>query len=105
MSPDLQERLARVQGRGRLPSVVAGVLTDGSLSWVGGAGDVAGPPDDTQYRIGSITKTLVAAAVLRLRDEGLLDLTDPIGRFVPETGYADATVRDLLAHVAGLQSE
>jgi CubicO group peptidase (beta-lactamase class C family) len=102
---DLQERLARLQGRGRLPSVVAGVLTDGSLSWVGGAGDVAGPPDDTQYRIGSITKTLVAAAVLRLRDGGLLDLTDPIGRFVPETGYADATVRDLLAHVAGLQSE
>jgi CubicO group peptidase (beta-lactamase class C family) len=102
---DLQERLARLQGRGRLPSVVAGVLTDGSLSWVGGAGDVAGAPDDTQYRIGSITKTLVAAAVLRLRDGGLLDLTDPIGRFVPETGYADATVRDLLAHVAGLQSE
>ena len=102
---DLQERLARLQGRGRLPSVVAGVLTDGSLSWVGGSGDVGGPPDDAQYRIGSITKTLVAVAVLRLRDEGLLDLTDPIGRFVPETGYADATVRDLLAHVAGLQSE
>ncbi len=102
---DLQTRLERIQGRGRLPSVVAGVLTDGSLTWVGGAGEVAGPPDDTQYRIGSITKTLVAVAVMRLRDEGLLALSDPIGRFVPETGYADATVRDLLAHVAGLQSE
>ena len=102
---DLQTRLDRIQGRGRLPSVVAGVLTDGSLSWVGGAGEVAGPPDDTQYRIGSITKTLVAVAVMRLRDEGLLALSDPIGRFVPETGYADAAVRDLLAHVAGLQSE
>ena len=102
---DLQTRLERIQGRGRLPSVVAGALTDGSLSWVGGAGEVAGPPDDTQYRIGSITKTLVAVAVMRLRDEGLLALSDPIGRFVPETGYADATVHDLLAHVAGLQSE
>jgi CubicO group peptidase (beta-lactamase class C family) len=102
---DLQTRLERIQGRGRLPSVVAGVLTDGSLSWVGGAGEVAGPPDDTQYRIGSITKTLVAVAVMRLRDEGLLALSDPVGTFVPETGYADATVRDLLAHVSGLQSE
>jgi CubicO group peptidase (beta-lactamase class C family) len=105
MSLSLDDRLARLQGRGRLPSVVAAVLTDGSLTWVGSAGSVAGPPEDTQYRIGSITKTLVAVAVLRLRDEGLLALTDPIGRFVPETGYADATVRDLLAHVSGMQSE
>ena len=105
MSPDLQERLARLQGRGRLPSVVAGVLADGSLTWVGGAGDVPGPPDDTQYRIGSITKTLVAVAVMRCRDDGLLSLDDPIGRIVPETGYAASTVRDLLAHVSGMQSE
>jgi CubicO group peptidase (beta-lactamase class C family) len=81
------------------------VLRDGALSWVGGAGDVPGPAEDTQYRIGSITKSLVAVAVMRLRDGGLLSLTDPIGRFVPETGYADATVRDLLAHVSGMQSE
>ncbi len=101
----LDDRLARLQGRGRLPSVVAGVLTGGSLSWVGGAGLVAGPPGDTQYRIGSITKTLVAVAVMRLRDEGLLSLTDPIGKYVPEAGYAEASVRDLLAHVSGMQSE
>ena len=68
MTVGLQERLERLQGRGRLPSVVAGVLTGGALTWVGGAGDVPGPPDDTQYRIGSITKTLVAVAVMRLRD-------------------------------------
>ena len=105
MTADLQQRLERLQGHGRLPSVVAGVLSGGSLSWVGGAGDVPGPPDDTQYRIGSITKTLVAVAVLRLRDEGLLSLADPISRFVPETGYGEATVRDLLAHVSGMQSE
>jgi CubicO group peptidase (beta-lactamase class C family) len=105
MSVSLDDRLSRVQGRGRLPSVVAGVLTGGALSWVGSAGAVAGPAEDTQYRIGSITKSLVAVAVMRLRDEGLLSLSDPIGRVVPETGYAAATVRDLLAHVSGMQSE
>ena len=104
-TPGPQERLDRLQGRGRLPSVVAGVLSDGALSWVGGAGDVPGPPGDTQYRIGSITKTLVAVAVMRLRDEGLLSLADPIGKHVPETGYAASSVRDLLAHVSGMQSE
>ncbi|MGZ4450569.1 MAG: serine hydrolase domain-containing protein, partial [Nocardioides sp.] len=74
--------------------------------WVGGAGDVPGTdPADVQYRIGSVTKTLVAVLVLRCRDEGLLSLDDPLGRFVPESGYAAATLRALLAHTAGLQSE
>ena len=84
---------------------MAGVLDGWHPLVDGGAGDVPGPPADTQYRIGSITKTLVAVLVMRARDEGLLALDDPIGRFVPETGYADATVGSLLAHVSGLQSE
>ena len=99
---DLQRRLETLQARGRLPGVVAGVLTGGELTWTGaaGAGDL-----DLQYRVGSITKTMTAVAVLQLREEGRLALDDPIGRFVPETGYADATVRALLSHTSGLQSE
>ena len=38
------------------------------------------PDRDLQYRIGSITKSLTAAVVLGLRDEGRLSLDDPIGR-------------------------
>jgi CubicO group peptidase (beta-lactamase class C family) len=48
---------------------------------------------------------ITAVLVLQCRDEGLLDLDDPIGRHVPETGYAASTVRSLLAHVSGMQSE
>ena len=99
---DLQRRLETLQARGRLPGVVAGVLGDGQLAWTGAAG--AGDPD-AQYRVGSITKTMTAVAVLQLRDEGRLALDDPVGRFVPETGYADATVRALLSHTSGMQSE
>jgi CubicO group peptidase (beta-lactamase class C family) len=100
-----QARLDALQFHGRLPSIVGGVLRDGELAWTGAAGDVAGDPDDRQYRIGSITKTFVAVAVLRLRDAGLLALDDPIGRFVPETGYASSTIRSLLSHTSGMQSE
>ncbi|HET9421095.1 MAG TPA: serine hydrolase domain-containing protein [Nocardioides sp.] len=97
-----QLRLEALQAGGRLPGVVAGVLADGELVWTGaaGMGDV-----DQQYRIGSITKTMTAVAVLQLRDEGRLDLDHPIGRYVPETGYADATLRTLLSHTSGMQSE
>ena len=101
-----QACLDLLQSRGRLPSVVGGVLRDGDLVWTGGAGSVPGDEvADVQYRIGSITKTLVAVAVLRLRDEGLLSLDDPVGRVVPESGYADATLRSLLTHTSGMQSE
>ena len=98
-----QAVLDRYQSDRRLPSVVAGVLDGPELSWSGSAG--APTTTDTQYRIGSITKVLTAVLVLQCRDDGLLDLDDPIGRRVPETGYADATVRSLLAHVSGMQSE
>ncbi|MGH3308816.1 MAG: serine hydrolase domain-containing protein, partial [Nocardioides sp.] len=100
-----QARLGAMQSDGRLPSVVAGVLRAGELVWTGAAGDAPGDPDDRQFRIGSITKTFVAVAVLRLRDAGLLDLDDPIGRFVPDMGYATSTIRALLSHTSGMQSE
>jgi CubicO group peptidase (beta-lactamase class C family) len=95
--------LDRYQAERRLPGIIAGVLRGGELDWSGTAGDGGGP--DTQFRIGSITKTITAVLVLQCRDDGLLDLDDPLGRVVPESGYAAATVRSLLAHVSGMQSE
>ncbi len=105
----LTGELARVQARTRQPSLVAGVLRDGELMWTGtrgtavGSGMVAGP--DVQYRIGSITKTVTAVAVLQCRDDGLLDLDDPLRAHLGDVPYASARVRDLLAHTAGLPSE
>ena len=98
-----QAILDRYQSDRRLPSVVAGVLDGPELSWSGSAG--APTTTDTQYRIGSITKVMTAVLVLQCRDDGLLDLDDRIGKHIPETGYADSTVRSLLAHVSGMQSE
>jgi CubicO group peptidase (beta-lactamase class C family) len=63
------------------------------------------PDHDVQYRIGSITKTVTAVEVLRLRDEGLLDLDDPLERQVPGTPFGDRTLGQLLAHDAGLRAE
>ncbi len=96
-----QAVLERLQGEGRLPSVVACVAREGRPIWTGRAGD----GEARQYRIGSLTKTFTAVLVLHCRERGLLDLDDPLGRFVPESGYAEATLRSLLAHHSGMQSE
>ncbi len=105
MSVPYDAALAALQGAGRLPAVAAGVARGGEPVWRGCVSVLPEVSVDSAFRIGSITKTMTAVLVLQLRDEGRLSLADPIGRFVPETGYADATMGDLLSHVAGLQSE
>jgi CubicO group peptidase (beta-lactamase class C family) len=100
--------VADEQRRARLPSLVAGVVRDHALVWAGSHGDHTGaepPAADTQYRIGSITKTMTAVLVLQLRDDGLLELGDRLADHLPGVAYGDRTLRGLLAHSSGMQSE
>jgi CubicO group peptidase (beta-lactamase class C family) len=106
----LLREIAEAQSTTRLPSITAAVIRDGSLVWTGARGryaDRSGAPPGpgTQYRIGSITKTMTAILVLQCRDDGLLALSDPIGRFVPGVPFGDRTVRQLLAHSSGMNAE
>jgi D-alanyl-D-alanine carboxypeptidase len=67
---------------------------------------------DHSLRIASVTKTFVAAAILRLLEQGRLELDDAIARLLlpasrgilREGGYDPGaiTVRMLLAHTSGL---
>src|SRR5699024_2937067 len=117
----LARRVAVEQAHNRVPSLVAAVVRGGDIVWSGARGHVgrvgevtgvdrpagggAAPGNDTQYRIGSITKSLVAALVMRLRDEGRLHLADPIGRYLSDTAFPDTTIAQLLSHTGGLTSE
>jgi CubicO group peptidase (beta-lactamase class C family) len=108
----LLARLASTQAGGRLPSVVAGLVRDGEPVWWGARG-VAVPghePTDVQYRIGSITKTMTAVLVLQLVRDGRIGLDDPASVVLGDVGtggigYGDRSLRTLLAHSSGMQSE
>ena len=69
----LAHRVAVGQAEGRTPSLAAAVVRDGGQAWFGSRSMLDGhePDGDTQYRIGSLTKTFIAVLVMRLRDEGL----------------------------------
>ncbi|MFJ5774742.1 serine hydrolase domain-containing protein [Streptomyces sp. NPDC093094] len=103
----LLHRIAVAQSEGRTPSLVAAVVRGGRAVWHGARTSVDGhgPDEQVQYRIGSITKTFTAVLVLRLRDEGALDLGDPLEKHLPGTGAGEATIRELLAHTGGLAAE
>ncbi|MET9230870.1 serine hydrolase domain-containing protein [Lentzea sp. NPDC003310] len=63
----------------------------------------AGPPPNGHVRIGSNTKTFVAAAVLRLVAEGRIGLDDQVAAHLPEFGVDPrVTVRMLLQHTSGI---
>jgi CubicO group peptidase (beta-lactamase class C family) len=107
---DLRHRILRVQKDQRLPSVSAAVARNGGLLWNEAVGvadedaDAAATPD-TQYRVGSITKTFTAAAIMQLRDAGELGLDDRLGDHIPEAAHPGPTIRRMLSHHSGLQRE
>ncbi|WP_210440903.1 serine hydrolase domain-containing protein [Nocardioides xinjiangensis] len=103
MGDQRQRLLDLAQAEGRLTSVVGAVLDRYGAVWAGGAGQAPGL--DGQYRIGSITKTMTAVLVLQARDEGLLDLDDPLSAHLGDVGYGEVTLREALAHSSGMQSE
>ncbi|MFF4445257.1 serine hydrolase domain-containing protein [Streptomyces sp. NPDC001502] len=96
--------------RAGMPGLFAEVR-DGDRVWRGAAGvaDVAtGRPVTAgmRHRVGSITKTFTAAAVLQQAESGRIGLDTPIGRYLPglvpgERGAA-ITVRMLINHTSGL---
>ena len=109
LSAKLEQLLAAEQRDKRLPSISAAVARDGEIVWESAVGmaDVESGTEatpDTQYRVGSITKTFTAAAIMQLRDAGKLDLEDTLDLHV-ESAAHKPTIRRLLSHASGLQRE
>jgi D-alanyl-D-alanine carboxypeptidase len=112
-NPDMARRLETVLKEAMTasgsPGAIAGVWK-GNFVWraARGLADVrAGTPMQTSqvWRIGSVTKTFTATAVLRLIDQGKLSLDDRLSRFRPDFPRADRiTVRQLLQHSSGIFS-
>jgi CubicO group peptidase (beta-lactamase class C family) len=107
---DLARQVREAQSQWHSPAVSAGIVREGTLLWsihVGSARLDPGtaPTDDTQYMIGSITKTFTAVLVMALRDAGRLSLDDRLEKYLPQTRHGAITIRQLLSHASGLQRE
>ena len=110
----LKAKVAELLDRWPSAGLAAGVVRGGSLEWFVGYGvaDVeSNEPvtQDTVFRIGSLTKTFTAIAVMQLWEQGLVDLDAPANdylrsvRLVPaKASFRPATVRHLLTHTAGV---
>jgi D-alanyl-D-alanine carboxypeptidase len=106
---ELKIAIDRVHQAG-IPGVFAEVR-DGDQVWRGAAGvaDVSNcrpVTPDMRHRVGSITKTFTAAAVLQQVESGQIELDAPISRYlprlVPGQRGGTITVRMLINHTSGL---
>ena len=106
--------MAKVLDRWPSGGLAVGIVRSDSLAWFRGYGlasTTAKTPitQDTVFRIGSITKTFTAIAVMQLWERRLVDLDTPANdylrafRLVPvKAGLRQPTVRHLLTHTAGI---
>jgi CubicO group peptidase (beta-lactamase class C family) len=110
----LKSRIDGILNRHAAVGLAVGVVRDGSLAFFYGHGlaDIesdARITEDTVFRIGSLTKTFTAIAVMQLWEQGLVDLDAPANEYlrayklVPaKATHRPATVRHLLSYTAGL---
>ncbi|NGZ86981.1 serine hydrolase domain-containing protein [Duganella aceris] len=101
-----------------VPGLVYGIVADGKLVYVRGLGvqdlQTNRPvTPDSLFRIASMTKAFTALTLLKLRDDGRLQLDAPAETYVPEMknwkyptdDSPRIRVRDLLNHSAGLVTD
>jgi D-alanyl-D-alanine carboxypeptidase len=99
----LDKGLAESNGEG----LAVAVIVPGYDMWVGVGGFSHGNTpitEGTLFSAGSITKNFTATTVILLAEDGLLNLDDPISRWLPEYTYIDGsiTIRQLLNHTSGI---
>jgi CubicO group peptidase (beta-lactamase class C family) len=116
--PELDKMYTELAAAEHLPGLVVGVVLDGKLLYsrsYGAANLERKLPvsNTTEFRIASMTKSFVAMAALRLRDEGKLKLDDPLVNYLPElrrvalptTDSPALTVRHLMTMTTGLPED
>ncbi len=101
----------------QIPGISAAVVHDQETIWTGGFGyahperrEPATP--ETIYSICSISKLFTAIALMQLRDQGVVALSDPVDRHLPwfdlrqaHPGSPPVTVEGMLTHASGLPRE
>jgi len=98
-----------------VPGVAFGVVKDGEVRTRGlGVTNLDNPQPvtaDTVFQLASITKTVVATAIMRLVEQGKLDLDAPVRRYLPdfrvqdEAMSRDVAIWHLLTHTPGWEGQ
>jgi CubicO group peptidase (beta-lactamase class C family) len=118
VAPSLDQIFERYRTEQHVPGLVYGIVADGRLVYVRAMGSLTQDParnvtPDSLFRIASMSKAFTALAILKLRDQGRLQLDALAEAYVPEmrnwryptSDSPRIRVRDLLSHVGGFVTD
>jgi len=98
--------------RQKIPGVAVAVIRDGKVIKEKGYGianvELNTPvTSETAFKIGSISKPMIAIGVMKLVEEGKIGLDDPVGKYFPEAPdtWKGIKIRNLLSHTSGIIRE
>jgi CubicO group peptidase (beta-lactamase class C family) len=110
---EFQSAAKKVLDSEHVPGAGIALISNGSVLWCGGIGkaDLLQNRDitcDTEFRVGSISKTFVSLALLKLEEEGRINLQSRLQDIAPEVPFKNpwesanpVRVVNLLEHTAG----
>jgi CubicO group peptidase (beta-lactamase class C family) len=110
---DLESFIPDYMGQQNIPGVAIGLIQGGEVVWTEGFGvanELTRQPitPDSVFEVASNSKVVTAYIALRLVDQGLLSLDEPLNAYLtepwlPPSEYRDAiTLRHVLSHSSGL---
>ena len=116
--PEIDKMYTELAAAEHLPGLVVGVVLDGKLVHTRSFGMAnlerkVPASTSTEFRIASMTKSFVAMAALKLRDQGKLGLDEPLTKYLPElrrvrlptTDSPALTIRHLMTMTTGLPED
>lgn len=112
---DIGRRLEILARQHKVPGASLAILAgDELLDWSTGVTSLSTGVEvtpDTLFQIGSNTKVYNATLIMQLVDQGLVDLDEPVRRYLPGLKLADAkalsqvTVRHIITHTSGIEGD
>lgn len=105
----IQEKANYLMDTSESFSVQYALIDNGEITVSGNVGEMQEKlTKDTVYGIGSVSKVFAAAAVMKLVDEGKINLDTPVYKYIPEfymkdERYKQISPRMLLNHSSGLR--
>lgn len=107
-SDKISEYIENVKKEYNIPGIVVAISDENGVMYLENFGNVA---KDDLFQIGSLSKSFTGLLTLKLHEKGLLNLDDPVVKYLDWFEYKDKTVSDkitiknLLYHTSGLTTK
>lgn len=105
---EVSEYIEKVKSEYNLPGLVVAIINENGIEYLENFGNVS---KDGRFLIGSNSKGFTALLTLKLQEQGLLNINDPVVKYLDWFEYANKqvsdkiTLKDLLHHTSGLSIE